>query len=447
MQRPSVEEFSDWISALAKKDSLEFDLHGNKTESTSILFQKEELKNCSQSSASHLNLRLLKGEKAGVSYTKNFSKEGLKSCYQQALDSLRLSDKKERGFFGQNQRIQDFSGFYSEKLAKTPLQQKIQSAEEMNQACLKSDKKIQPVYSSVEDRESFTFHASSANKSLVFFTANGVHASCYSLAVDGQKRANGDCERSQADYSQINFSELGREAGKKAIGKLNWSLPETKKYPVVFQAGQSVSTLLGWLSSALSGKLLFDKMSLFKDDLGENIFSQNFSLYDEPFAPWGFRSFPFDGEGFAAEKTPLVEKGRLSNYLTSSFFAKALNLPHNKKARWDEGGNLYPSPSNLLMPEGESSFEELKTEFPQTILLDNLKGLAGYNATSGDFSIESEGFLCVNGEKRPICGFTVSGNIKKLFSNILKIGQDSRIHQGTVKAPSFLTAELMVAGK
>ena len=453
MQKPPAEKFFDWLSTKAKKDSVEFDFYGNKTERTSISFQKEKLKNCSQSSSAHLNLRLLQGKKAGTSHTKNFSKEGIEECYVQALNSLQLSDKKERGWFGQDLEPfdEDFSVFYSEKLAKTPLQQKISYAEAINQACLKRDKKVQPVYSGLEDTDRYVFHGSSSSSKTgpVFFRSNGVHAACYGLAVDGKSRSNGVSEISGRDYLGMDFQGVGRKAGEKALKKLNWSLPETKKTPVLFQAGQASATLLSWLSEALSAKLLFDKLSLFKkEDLGACVFSKNFSLYEDPLADWGFASSPFDGEGFASEKTPLIEKGHLSHFLSSSFFAKALNIPHNKKACWNNSGHLYPAPSNLIMSDGESSFEELKKEFPRgTILLEYLKGLAGYNPTSGDFSIESEGFLLQDGEERPLCGFTVSGNIKQLFSNILKIGRNSQIYQGRVKAPSFLVGELMIAGK
>ena len=196
----------------------------------------------------------------------------------------------------------------------------------------------------------------------------------------------------------------------------------------------------------LSGRAVFDGLSLFKGCLGKKVFSGSFSLYDEPLALWGALPRPFDGEGFAVERSALAKEGFLTNYLTNSFFAKALKAPHTKKALWRED-RLDVSASHLVMPEGDSSFEELAGAFPQTVVIDVLKGLSGYNPVSGDFSIESEGFLWEKGEPRPLCQFTVSGNIKDLFANILKIGKDSKIYNGSVKAPSFLTEGLMIAGK
>ena len=137
----------------------------------------------------------------------------------------------------------------------------------------------------------------------------------------------------------------------------------------------------------------------------------------------------------------------MENYLTNSFFSKTLKTPHTKKACWNNNGALGISASNLFMLSGETSFEDLVREFSQVIVIDDLHGLSGYNPVSGDFSKEAEGFLWERGEKKPLHQFTVSGNIKELFSSILKVGTDNKIYNGRVKTPSFLVPDLMIAGK
>ena len=123
-----------------------------------------------------------------------------------------------------------------------------------------------------------------------------------------------------------------------------------------------------------------------------------------------------------------------------------MKIPHTKKALWLEDQMLISS-TNLVMNPGDSSFEELLCEFPQVIVIDTLKSMAGYNPASGDFSIEAEGFL-YEGTKllHPLSQFTVSGNILDLFSNILKIENQSHNYI-SVKAPAFLVPELSISGK
>ncbi len=445
IKRKHIHQFCDRLQILAKKDSVEFDFQGFCEGITKILFQKKELKNFSYSETQHLNLRILQGEKTGASYTKDFSLQGIEDCYRQALDSLKFSDKKERGDLSFNQIYKNFSAFYDEEFKNIPIESKIKKAKEMNSACWSFDKKAQPIYSSLIDGGSYNFFANSQGQN-GFYKTNQVYAYCFSLAVDGQNRAQGLSECNGKNYKSIDFKKVGLEAASKALKKLNYSIPQTGPLPVVFQAGPAVAPLLLRLADLMSGQRVFENLSILKSALKGNVFSKNFSLYDDPLALWGARSMPFDGEGFAVEKTPLVLKGTLENYLTNSFYAKALKSSHTKKAVWRKA-ELSVSPTNLVLPEGQSSFKELVGEFPKVLVVDWLKGFAGYNETSGDFSIESEGFLWEKGEARPLCQFTVSGNIKKVFSNILKIGNDSQIYNGIVKAPSILIENLMIAGK
>lgn len=446
MKNPNINQWLEWVKSFAKKDSLDFDFHGFLQERTEISFQKRELKNSSCSETKHLNLRVLKGDKAGTSYTKDFSKESLEDCYRRAVDGLSFSDKKERGGLSQNEKYRDLSPFYSNGFKEISFEEKIEKTKEINSACLDFDKRVQPVSSSVMDFNTFHFFANSKG-SKSFYKSNDVMADCYSLAMEGENRSDGYSESNSKNYKNLGFSKIGKESAEKSLKKLNYSIPETKKYPVVFKAGPGAGGFLLFLTSLMNGKSVFEGLSPLKNSLGERLFPESFSLYDDPFVPWGLYSKIFDGEGFAMEKTPLVEKGVLKNYLTSSFFSKALKAPHTKKAHWiNDKGALDISSTNLLMKEGRHTFEELVGEFPQCIIIDNLHG-HGFNPVSGDFSKEAEGFLWEKGEAKPLRQFTVSGNIKDLFSNILKTGKDSQVHYGKVKAPSFLVPDLMIAGK
>ena len=449
----TIDRLSRRLSILAKKDSVEFDFHGTAGEATTILFQKGQLKNCSQSESRHLNLRVLRDAKAGFSYTKEFSEKSLEESYREALHSLNLSDKEEAGdLAGANER-------YRRPLERTspaesqdiPLEEKIRSAREMDAACFEfknpGNKKAraEPVYSFVSEARAVRFFADSRGGGAIC-PLNSTFAGCCSLAVQEESRSEGYGEDRKPSFKDIDFRRLGEEAADEALKKLNHSVPETGKRPVVFQP-DAAADLLQRAAQLLSGKTVFDGVSLFKNCFGKKVFSDVLSLYDDPFADWTFGAVFFDGEGFAKEKTVLVENGFLKNYLTSSFFAKALKTPHTKKARWI-GSKPNLAADFLFAPQGDSSFEELASALPGTAVIDRLKGWAGYNPVSGDFSILSEGFLRENGEMRPIGRFTVSGNIKDLFLNILKTGNDSRVVKaGSVKTPSFLAPDLMIAGK
>ena len=82
-----------------------------------------------------------------------------------------------------------------------------------------------------------------------------------------------------------------------------------------------------------------------------------------------------------------------------------------------------------------------------------MKGFhAGANVISGDFSIESEGFVIENGElTRPVRSFTVAGNFYDLLKAITAVGSNvelpSAMGMTAFGAPSVLVEQLSVAGK
>ena len=443
MKPLNISQFYDWLKPLAKKDFAEFDLHAVFEDQHSVLFQKQELKNYSSAFSCHINLRVLKGGRMGVSWAKKLSQDSLKTAYQQAIQALDFSDKKEEGALAEGENYKDFSGFYDSNLKEMALKTKIQKTKEMNSACLKA--KVQAIYSQVKDTSSYRFFVNSKGEHS-FYQKSDVLASCYSLGAKGESRSNGFSTAYAKSYNNIDFKHIGCLSANRALKKLNSVIPQTKKYPVIFKSGQVLGELLPLLVQFMSAKKLYEGLSIFKQALEKKLFSKHFNLIEDPKAVGGLGSRPFDGEGFSTEKTTLVEKGVLKNYLSSSFYAKILKIPHTKKACWIND-KLDVSHSNLVMQPGESLFEDLLKEFPQVIVIDYLKGFAGFNHVSGDFSIESEGFLWEGGESRPLSQFTVSGNIKNLFLNILKIAQESEIYKGQVKASSVLVPELMISGQ
>ena len=242
MERPPINQFCGLIEDLAKKESAEFDFHGFCQEKTDILFQKNQLKNCSSSETNHINIRALQGKKSACSYTKDFSREGLESCFHRALEALRLSDKEERGGLSESQSYEDFSAFYSGEDENMSIEEKIRRTERVSGACLNFNKAVQPVYSSVGDTSFYGFFANSRGLQSSYRSYH-VFAQCFALAVQGESRANGLSGAVSRGYKGIDLKKIGKTAGEKAFKKLNYSIPRTKKYPVVFQAGQAVSFL------------------------------------------------------------------------------------------------------------------------------------------------------------------------------------------------------------
>ena len=83
------------------------------------------------------------------------------------------------------------------------------------------------------------------------------------------------------------------------------------------------------------------------------------------------------------------------------------------------------------------------------VYITDVSGLhAGLNPQSGNFSLQSTGFLIKDGKKdRPLDIITVSGNLMKLFMNIKTLGNDSKSFLSAVNCPSVIVKKLAIGGK
>ena len=110
-------------------------------------------------------------------------------------------------------------------------------------------------------------------------------------------------------------------------------------------------------------------------------------------------------------------------------------------------------PFTMYMAGGEKSEEEIFAEAGEGVYITDLNGLhAGANAISGDFSLQSSGFLVENGGKIDyIKSFTVAGNFYSLLKNITALANNCQLPMATGStafgAPSVLVDGLTVAGK
>ena len=107
----------------------------------------------------------------------------------------------------------------------------------------------------------------------------------------------------------------------------------------------------------------------------------------------------------------------------------------------------------MYLEGGDISEEELLQKAGNGVYITDLSGLhAGANAISGDFSLQSAGYMIENGVKtRYVKSFTVAGNFYDLLKNIVALANNSHLPRAmgstAFGAPTVLVEGLSVAGK
>lgn len=242
--------------------------------------------------------------------------------------------------------------------------------------------------------------------------------------------------------SDIDFEKLFARSAKRAYDSLGATSVPSKSYPVVFESYAACS-LFRAFAPIFSGEFVVKKLSNLAGRLGEKVFGDNITIYDDPFAAESFQKYSFDDEGVATHTKAVVENGVLKTFLHDLKTAKMTGAePTGNGFKFGHG-----MPANLSFKDSGVSFDDMIKDIKDGVYITSLNGLhAGVSATSGQFSIQSSGFKIVDGKvSSPVTLIIVSGNIYDLLNNVATISND-RVAVGHVVTGSVFVNNLSVSG-
>jgi PmbA protein len=237
--------------------------------------------------------------------------------------------------------------------------------------------------------------------------------------------------------------EIGRNAGERAVRRLNPRKVATRRVPVVFDRRISGS-LIGHLAGAANGSAVARKTSFLREKRGLKILPRGLDVVDDPLRKRGLRSRPFDAEGVAAKVHKIVEDGVLNTWLLDCATARELDLQTTGHAQRGVSSTPSPGPSNLHLTAGAKPPQELIAEIEDGFFVTGLIGM-GVNMVTGDYSRGASGFWIENGEVTyPVSEVTIAGRLLEMFESLTP-ANDLIFRYGT-NAPTLRVEGLTVAG-
>ncbi len=246
----------------------------------------------------------------------------------------------------------------------------------------------------------------------------------------------------------LDFQELADEIILQLELAKNKATITSGKMPVIFRPNGVASTLMAPLMTAFNGKVVFMGASPLRDKLGQKIFSEKLSLWDDATIPYQVASRPCDDEGTTSQRTPLIERGLVSQFLYDLQTAGLANA--RSTGSGNRGGGLpSPSMSSLVFDEGKANYGDMVRDIKQGLVLEQLMGASQGNVLNGDFSGNVLlGYKIENGEiTGRVKNTMVSGNVYKVLNQIEAIGGDARWVGGLLYTPSLYCSDLSVAAK
>src|ERR1044072_4348672 len=385
-----------------------------------------------RSEGDDVGLRVLVGQRQAVVSTNDVSGDGISKLAERAVAMARVApDDKYVGLADPALLARQFADL-------DLLDREVPSTSELERRPSEAEAAALAVKGVTK---SGSASASSGIGGMVLVTSTGFHGSYLrsshgismtAISGDGSER---DCDFTSAPRATDLASpeSVGRKAGERTVARSNPRKVETCKVPVVYDPRVSGS-LVGHLVGAINGASIARKTSFLKDRMGEQLFSNNIRIIDDPLRVRGLRSQTFDAEGVKVKKIALIDEGVLTTWLLDCATARELGLVTTGHAH--RGVSSSPSPGScyLHLQPGAMTPKELISDIKQGVYVTDVSG-SGVNSVPGDYSPGASGFWIENGEiTYPVSEVTIAGHLLAMFKSLVP-ADDFSFRYG-VNAPS-----------
>ena len=237
----------------------------------------------------------------------------------------------------------------------------------------------------------------------------------------------------------IHRLELAKRGAKARSGSL----------PIVFTSDGVASAFVPSLMAAFNGKLVLEGASPIGGKLGQKVFDDKLQMWDDPTIPYRPTSRPCDDEGVPSQRTPLIERGVVANFLYDLQTAGLAQTRSTGNGSRSRSGLPSPAPSAFVIAPGTVTLDEIIGDIKEGLVVDELMGADQGNILGGDFS--GNVLLGYKVENGKIVGRVkdtmVSGNVYQLLKEITAIGSESKWVGGSLFVPPLYFPMVSVASK
>ncbi len=422
-----------------KKETDFYSLLETSSETINVSFKSNDLHSIENSQNSSFSLKIYKDKKLASSSTNN--ERYIENLYKDLKEIINITPEIEYEFnFPKNKILYEPKTFYP-----SVIEIKEEKIFELSKYLLESILELDNKLIVDIDVSKSVSKIKIINSENIFRQYNKTYFSVSAYAVKTESDGLlwlGDYSIS-LDYSEKAANDIINSIKRQLSWAKNKSNPEKSgKYPVVFSPSV-VKFLLETFLLGASAKNHYKKISPLLDKLDKKIVDEKFSLIDDPFVNGMISTKPFDAEGIACKKVPIIEKGIYKGIITDIKHSILLNIEPTGNA---SSHSTTPDINfrNIIIPEGEKNLNQIVKDIKEGIFVESVLGAGQSNMLSGDFAVNvSLGYHIKNGEiVGRVKNLMISGNVYEIFKEI-ELSKETEI-KGSLKSPYILFSSVNV---
>lgn len=422
---------------------------GESSTSRQIRIYDGRVESLSDAGGRGIGIRAFLGGRAGYSYGTDLTPDGLRAVAERAHGLAAVADPDEHAGLPAHNGATDVEGLESPAMGDWTTERKIELALAIDRAA-RSRRGVSQVENTVYSDGEGQAAIVNSNGFAASYAATQAWAYSSAFAGEGEDLMTGMGIGLGRDPGALDPEAIGLEAADRALALVGARQPGSRRCPVVLDAFVAAS-FAGFIGGMCSADAVQRGRSLFAGREGDAVADPGFALTDDGRHPDGPSTAPFDGEGSATRRTPLIAGGRLCGYLYDSRTARKGGRQTTANA---SRGSYRSQPSvgatNLVIEPGEGSLEDLVVQAGDGLYVTEVAGLhSGVNPVSGTFSVGASGRLIENGELgAAVREITIASDLVGMLQAVSAVGGQPRWVPlgGSVQAVPLLIGEMSVSG-
>lgn len=216
---------------------------------------------------------------------------------------------------------------------------------------------------------------------------------------------------------------------------------------MLFLPRAAASAVGSLFDTVLSGQAVVQKASPLADKVGETLFDQRLTLFEDPTI--GPSACTVDDEGTPTSRKVLIDRGTVMGFYWDRRWAARTG--GESTGNGFRGGLSRPGPDlvNLCIAPGSTPVNQLIAGMEEGLIVEQVLGAGQSNQLAGEFSVNLD--LGYKVEKGEIVGRVkntmVAGSIFEAFQNLVDLADQPEWVGGGAYLPSMLFEKLGVAAR
>ncbi len=262
-------------------------------------------------------------------------------------------------------------------------------------------------------------------------------------------------------YSDEKLAELSAQAVDRTLRLFDAQRPPAGEMPVVLAAGASGILLHEAVGHGLEADFNRKGTSIYADKLGEQVAADFVTVVDSGIEPNERGAITFDDEGSPAQRTVLIDRGRLSSYMHDRISARHYGVAPTGSGRRQSYKHVpMPRMRCTYMEDGPHSRDEIIAAVDRGIVAETFTN-GQVQIGAGDFTFYIKNGWLIEGGRitAPIKDVNIIGNGPEALQNVTMAANDARLDTGgwtcgkngqraavSQGLPTVLVSKLIVGG-